>query len=85
VTIIRYDIVPNNADPSWSVYEITTVPGRNPTLARRLIEIHYGDHCDANERRYARERAGALARTLARKAGVHANYVHPFLPGPRDL
>jgi len=47
-------------DPHWSLYE---VDGER----RTLVERHYGDDCDANERRYARERAWNTGRTLAAK------------------
>jgi len=51
-------------DPHWTVYRVSDAGDRE------LIERHYGDDRDANERRYARERAQTLARTLARKDNV---------------
>ncbi len=50
--------------PHWTVYRVAE------NGEREFIERHYGDDCDANERRYARERAQVLARTLARKDNV---------------
>ncbi len=55
-----YKVEHNPKEPCWRVYEIST---------GRLISTEYGDHCDANERRYARERAQTIARTLAHKTG----------------
>lgn len=51
------------SEPAWRVSEITD-------SGRKVIETHYGDHCDANERRYARERANNLARVLASRHGA---------------
>ena len=59
---MHYEVEYLPAEPAWRVWEVSSG-------ARRIIETHYGDHCDANERRYARERAQTLARTLARKVG----------------
>lgn len=66
---MKYVVEPSrrDGDPCWSVYRVTDV-------GRELIERHFGDDCDANERRYARERAGTLARTLAARDGVGVVY-----------
>lgn len=61
---MHYEVVTGrDRDPHWTVM---AVDGET----RTVIERHYGDDCDANERRYARERAWALGRTLARKNGT---------------
>ena len=57
---MHYEVKHAPQEPAWTVIEVNGD-------VRKVVETHYGDHCDANERRYARERALALARTLARK------------------
>ena len=57
---MRIEVTYYPSEPAWRV---STIDG----LECRVVETHYGDHCDANERRYARERANNTARNLARK------------------
>ena len=60
---MHYEVRHNPTEPCWTVIEVAGDQ-------RKVIETHYGDHCDANERRHARERANCLANVLARKVGA---------------
>ena len=60
---MRVEIQHKQSDCQWNVF-IVADDGR-----RELKAWHAGDHCDANERRYARERAQVDARIIARDRG----------------